>query len=105
MISVRSNPYYTQEEDSPNIPVLKPWLELIIIHSDGKSYTFNKRGLMSNTTISEQRIIVSPELLQNLITELQLHKNKLDVIRKNSEQLNSLMKHIMTDDEVSEHSS
>jgi hypothetical protein len=36
--------------------------------------------------------------LQHLITDLQLHQKKLDGIRKNADQLNSLVRHITSED-------
>lgn len=44
--------------------------------------------------MNEIRLIVSPEMLSSLITELQLHQGKLETIRKNGDQINSLIKHI-----------
>ena len=93
MISVRSNAYYTQEEKGSEF-ALNPMLELIIIHTDGKDYKITKNDLSSTPKLAEKRMIVGPEMLQSLITELQLHQKKLDAIRKNSDQLNSLVKHI-----------
>ena len=97
MISVRSNAYYTQEENQKEF-ALNPMLELIIIHTDGKDYRLTKNDLSSSPKVSETRMIVSPEMLQSLITDLQLHQKKLNGIRKNSDQLNSLVKHITTVD-------
>jgi len=97
MVSVRSNAYYTQEEGETEF-ILKPMLELVIIHTDGKNYKLTKNDMQSSPKLSESRLIVSPEMLQYLITDLQLHQKKLDGIRKNADQLNSLVRHIMSDD-------
>jgi hypothetical protein len=93
IISVKSNAYYTQEEQQ-NEFALNPMLELVIIHTDGKEYKFTKNDLSSSTKIAETRMILTPEMLQSLITDLQLHQKKLNGIRKNADQLNSLVKHI-----------
>jgi hypothetical protein len=97
MLSVRSNAYYTQEEGEKEF-ALKPMLELVIIHTDGKNYKLTKNDMESSPKLSESRLIVSPEMLQHLITDLQLHQKKLDGIRKNSDQLNSLVRHITSED-------
>jgi hypothetical protein len=44
-------------------------------------------------------MIVSPFMLQALITELQLHQKKLNNITKNADQLSSLVKHITSEQE------
>jgi len=93
MISVRSNAHYTQEENNKEFK-LDAKLELVIIHTDGKKYKIGKGELHSDPNVSETRLIVSPELLQVLITDLQLHQKKLEGIRKNADQINSLIRHI-----------
>ncbi len=94
LLTVRSNGYFVQEEKT-----LKPQLELVIIYVDGKSYKINKKSeIIGDPKLSETRLIVSPEMLSQLITELQLHKKKLDAIRNNAEQLNSLIEHITEGD-------
>jgi NAD-dependent SIR2 family protein deacetylase len=45
-------------------------------------------------------MIVSPYMLQVLITELQLHQKKLNNITKNADQLNSLVKHINSEEKT-----
>jgi hypothetical protein len=97
MVSVRSNAYYTQEEGQKEF-ALNPMLELIIIHTDGKNYKLTKNVIESSPKLAESRLIVSPEMLQHLITDLQLHQKKLGGIRKNADQLNSLVRHITSDE-------
>jgi hypothetical protein len=97
MVSVRSNAYYTQEEGQKEF-ALNPMLELIIIHTDGKNYKITKNDIESSPKLAESRLIVSPEVLQHLITDLQLHQKKLEGIRKNADQLNSLVRHITSDE-------
>ena len=95
MVSVRSNAYYTQDEGELS---LRPMLELVIIHTDGKNYKLGKNDIESSPKLSESRLIVSPEMLQHLITDLQFHQKKLESIRKNADQLNSLIRHITSDE-------
>jgi hypothetical protein len=73
MISVRSNACYIQAE---NEFALKPVLEIIIIHTDGKNYKFTTNELKTTSKIAETRFIVNPEMLNELIVELQLHQKK-----------------------------
>jgi hypothetical protein len=93
MVSVRSNAYYKQE-DEQELFALTPILELVIIHTDGKNYKITKNDVESSPKLTESRLIVNPEMLQHLITDLQLHQKKLEAIRKNADQLNSLVRHI-----------
>lgn len=93
MIAVKSNPFYTQVEDNGSF-TLRGALELVIVHSDGKKYEFKKDSLVSENKISEARMMVSPEMLQELITELQLHQKTLEGIRANADKINSLVKYV-----------
>ena len=93
ILDVRSNPYFTQNEDQNEFK-LEPSLELVIIHSDGKNYEIEKNKLKSTTKLSEIRLIVNPEMLQALITDLQLHQKMFETIKANAEQLNSLVRHL-----------
>ena len=93
IISVFSNTHYTQNEADKDF-ILKPMMELIIVYADGKEHKITPKGLKQEVKCSEVRLIVSPFMLQTLITELQLHQKKLNNITKNADQLNSLVKHI-----------
>jgi hypothetical protein len=93
VISVRSNPYFSQKENE-KVFQLESKLELIIIHSDGKSYEANKDGIKSKYKLSETRLLVTPELLTHLITELQLHQKKMEGFRENSDKINTLIGYI-----------
>lgn len=97
MISVRSNTHYTQEENGTEFD-LKPMLEVIIIYADGKNYKLTpKKGISQEVKLSEVRMIVSPPMLESLITDLQLHQKKLNGLRDNADKLNALVKHINSD--------
>jgi hypothetical protein len=98
IISVFSNTHYTQDEKDKEF-LLKPMMELIIVYSDGKEHKITPKGLKQEIKCSEVRMIVNPFMLQILITELQLHQKKLNNITKNADQLNSLVKHITSDEE------
>jgi hypothetical protein len=99
IISVFSNTHYTQEENGKDF-VLKPMMELIIVYADGKEHKITPKGLKQEVKCSEVRMIVSPYLLEHLITELQLHKKKLEGITANADKLTALVKHISSDDKV-----
>ena len=99
MISVRSNTYYSQDENHKEFE-LNPMLELIMIYADGKDWKLTPKGLTPQVKIQEVRMIVNPEMLQNLITDLQLHQKKLTGIRENADKLNSLVKHISSNDNI-----
>ena len=58
-----------------------------------------QQGFSEEVKCSEVRMIVSPFMLQTLITELQLHQKKLNNITKNADQLSSLVKHITSEEE------
>lgn len=99
MISVRSNTYYSQDENHKEFE-LNPMLELIMIYADGKDWKLTPKGLSPQVKINEVRMIVNPAMLEMLITDLQLHKKKLIGIRENADKLNALVKHITSDDKV-----
>jgi hypothetical protein len=100
MISVRSNTHYTQEENGKEFE-LKPMMELIMIYADGKEHKLTPKGIKQDVKLSEVRMIVSPPILESLITDLQLHQKKLTGIRENADKLNALVKHITSNDDVS----
>jgi hypothetical protein len=90
--TVRSNPYFSQEDGGKF--ELKAFLELVIIHTDGYLYECdpNEDGSFTQTIkLSETRMVVNPEMLSQLITELQLHQGKLQAFRNNADQINSLI--------------
>ncbi len=97
IISVLSNTHYTQDEKDTEF-ILKPMMELIIVYTNGKEHKLTPKGLKQEVKCTEVRMIVSPFMLQTLITELQLHQKKLNNITKNANQLNSLVKHITSEE-------
>jgi hypothetical protein len=97
ILSVRSNAFYSQEENKTEFTI-KPALELVIIYTNGYNYNLGKSKIESTAKLSEIRMIVSPDLLEDLITDLKLHQLKLSGIRKNADQINSLVRHIMNEE-------
>lgn len=93
VLSVRSNTHYTQEENDKEF-VLKPMMELIVIYVDGKEHKLTPKGIKQEVKLSEVRLIVSPYMLESLITDLQLHQKKLAGITANADKLTALVKHI-----------
>ena len=78
---------------------LKPSLELVIIHTDGKIYeTSNtKKGVTAQPKIVETRMTCHIELLDDLIAQLQLQRRSLDQLTKNTAILNQIAKSIIED--------
>lgn len=99
VLSVRSNTHYKQEENDKEF-VLKPMMELIVIYADGKEHKLTQKGIKQEAKLSEVRLIVSPYMLESLITDLQLHQKKLAGITANADKLTALVKHITSDDKV-----
>lgn len=97
IVTVRSNTHYEQRQGAPF--TLKAFMELIIVYTDGKNYTMTKTDIIGKPKLSEVRLIVSPEILTGLITDLQLHQTKLESIRSNADKINALLKHIQGGDE------
>ena len=94
LIAVRSNAYFLENDQKDNFSI-EAELELVLIYTDGKSYKWKKDGQLEGTNkLTETRLIVSPDLLSMLITDLQLHQKKLNNCRVNADQINSLIKHI-----------
>lgn len=94
IITVYSNPHFTQDDNSEDFK-LKTNVELVIVHTDGKEYKVQKdRNLVSTTKLSEIRLLVTPHMLQELITDLQMHQKQLNNFKANADQINSLVKHL-----------
>jgi hypothetical protein len=94
MISVRSNCMYDQRPDDKAFK-LHPMMELVIIHTNGKNYTLDNSGkLTGKPAITDVRMVVSPEMLSGLITELQLHQKKLEALRQNADKINTLIQYV-----------
>lgn len=104
LIEVRANHHYTQVEKQGSFE-LNPVVELIVVYTDGKQYSVTKDGyLKSEFKFSESRMLINPELLGSLIAQLQMHQSNLNKCRNNAEQINSLIKIIVTADEAKQES-
>jgi hypothetical protein len=99
MISVRSNPYFTQKENEKTFQ-LQSCLEVVIIHTDGKKYKLGKNDFIAEANFNESRFIVNSEMLSSLITELQLHQKKLEVFRQNADKINGLINHLSKENDT-----
>jgi hypothetical protein len=97
IIAVNSNPFYTQVENETGDFTLKATLELVIVYADGKDYEIKKGGFVAKNKLSETRLLVSPDMIQQLITDLQLHQKTIEGIRKNADQINSMIKYVQGD--------
>lgn len=93
LISVRSNTHYAEREEAEKFELL-PVMELVLIYTDGKDYKVVKDELKPTNKLSEVRISIDPFSLESLITNLQLHQEKLKRARDNADKLNALVKHI-----------
>lgn len=96
MIAVRSNAYFAQKEVEGL--EITPQMELVIIHTNGKNYTVEDDNLITQDRISEIRLVVSRNMLTQLITELQLHQSNMGVMQHNADSINTLAKMIETKD-------
>lgn len=94
LLEVRSNAHYTQPESEKDEFELKAWLELVIIHTNGKKYEVKGKSIVTETAIAESRFIVSPEMLTQLISDLQMQQKKMEGIRHNAEKLTSLVRYV-----------
>ena len=93
MIAIRSNAFFLHYDQKETFS-LEPELELVIVFTDGKDYKVKAGELVSSAKLNEVRMVVSPEMLSDMITSMQLHQKKLEAVRKNADQINSLIKHI-----------
>lgn len=91
MVAIKSNAFLLQDDTKEKVSFL-PQMELVIIHTDGKDYTWTKTGLNSKARFDEIRLIVTPDMLQELITQLQLHQTKLKQFRDNATELNAMIR-------------
>jgi hypothetical protein len=96
LISVRSNSIYSQKDSTNGEFKLEACLELIIIHTNDMEYKVVKNKLVSERIYSDTRITMDAEGVTALITELQFQQKKIESLRRNAEQLNTMVSHIAT---------
>jgi hypothetical protein len=94
IVTVRSNSLFSQSGENEKFELI-PAIEIVIIHTDGMEYNYSKdKGIITKRKLNEQRLLISPDLLQKLITELQLHYKKALILTENAAQINALIEHI-----------
>lgn len=91
LFEIRSNPSYVQKEGIKEFRLV-PTLELVLIHTDGKTYDLEGKHLITKEKIVESRFFVHPETLTHIITQLQLQQQKMNATSNNAEKINSLAK-------------
>lgn len=91
IIDVKSNPVYLEGNEKGQFS-LEGNIELIIVHSDGKEYQFKNEKIIAHPVFNETRFIVNTSVMDELITMLQGHRDKLRKISENASQLNALVK-------------
>lgn len=99
MVAIRSNAFLLQDDSQKMVSFL-PQMELVIIHTNGKDYNYTKDGLSGKSRFDEIRLIVTPDMLQSLITELKLHQQKLHQFRNNATEINSMIRIITEQDKI-----
>jgi hypothetical protein len=97
ILSIRSNPLYSLDDDGKE---LTPLIELVVIHTDGKNYTFNKKGddLTTTTRITETRYTVSPDSLGKFISGLKLIQQNMNALQNNAAGINTIIKQFSEQD-------
>lgn len=92
LIEVRSNSFYDYIEEDGKVK-LKPRIEVVIIHTKGFDYTHNEQSgeLEKTPKFVESRMIVSPEILADLIAQLQVCQSNMQAISANADGINSLI--------------
>lgn len=94
IIGVKSNPIYIPDEQDMKDFKLKGSLELVITFIDGKNYEYSDEGVLSSPKIKEVRMIVDAAVMNDLITQLQLHLENLSVLNNNADKVNSLVRYM-----------
>ena len=75
MISVRSNTYYSQDENHKEFE-LNPMLELIMIYADGKDWKLTPKGLSPQVKVLSEQKKRKIEKSLNIINNKSLHSVK-----------------------------
>lgn len=98
LIAVNSNGFFAQTEGEKPLQI-DPCLEIVIIHTSGKDHEIKGSKIESTHKLEEARLIVSPNMLEALITDLKLHQKQLRVLQQNAGQINALIRHLTEADE------
>lgn len=89
IIEVRGNAIYTGTDNE-----LKPQVELIIIHTDGKQYNVKGKEVVTVPILRETRFTADPEELDRLIADLQKFKLMMTTIQQNCKVINSVVEQL-----------
>jgi hypothetical protein len=69
IIDIRAN-IYTQDVNTQTLTT-EPFIELVIIHSDGKNYEIRDDKLVSIPLLSDTRFVLSPKEFDRMILDMQ----------------------------------
>ena len=87
IIDIRSNALYLQPEGGEEF-VLRPALELVLIHTDGKKYRIYDDGQMEETRkLSETRLTITPRMFEFLLEQFSNHQKKMAQVATNAKAL------------------
>ena len=93
LVNVRTNVVFVQNEDDKDFNILG-CLELVLIYTDGKEYSVNKQGNISaKHKLIETRIMIKGSMMNDLITGLQLHNQKLINAKESANSINSMFQY------------
>lgn len=93
IIEIRTNAIYSASTQANK---LKPEIEVILIHTDGKQYEVVSKQIKATPILRETRFIAEMEDLDRLITELQKTKLQMTAIEQNCRVLNEIVENIST---------
>lgn len=100
LVNVTTNAIFLQNEKDSNFNLVG-CIEIILIYTDGKTYDVAPDGkLKSKMKLSETRLIASGEMMQELITGLQLHHQKLILGQKMASEINALAKYAENNEQI-----
>jgi hypothetical protein len=69
IIDIRANIY--AQDVNPATLTTEPFIELVIIHSDGKNYEIREDKLASVLLLSDTRFVLSPKEFDRVILDMQ----------------------------------
>jgi len=96
IFEIRANAIYSASQSDEESQKLKPEIEMILVHTDGKKYEPNPEG--SGTivipVIQETRFFCRPKELDGLIEDLQKWKLQLAQIDQNCNVINGVIEQL-----------
>jgi len=90
ILQVRSNPVFLPDSTKKGVH-LKPMLELIIIHTDGKEYMIKGKGVGSAPKFAETRFFIDADQLKDFQSQLQLVGDQMNRMEVNTMKINKLI--------------